>query len=1022
MINLKSLILALLLGAIMVSSVFAQGTAFTYQGQLYAGTNLASGKYDFQFALSNAPSGGLQTGPTLTNLGVGVTNGLFITTLDFGPVFTGQSNWLAISVRTNGGSGFIPLNPLQPITPTPYAVYAESANATNLIGTVQSASLSGVALLSGGNNFTGGSNTFAGSVGIGTTTPTSTLAVSGNIFFGTQRNNNVFNQIGDTIYLGAEQKYLGNTLLSAVGGSTDWINLMANPLSAGIMFGTSGFSTSNPHSNITALVVIKPNGNVGIGTSTPSTALQVNGTVTATSFSGDGSSLTGLNATNVTSGKVADALLSTNVALRSGGNTFGGNQSISGNLGLGIPATAMTLDISNSVGNQLELDGASVVGVRFHNPASLYDWDIINDNVGWSLSRHNVDYPFGILTNGAVAIGTGRAVTTGNLLEVGGNAKVDGTVTATGLQINGTATANALQVNGTATATTFAGSGSAVEFKVNGQRGLRLEYGNDSSAENFSANVIGGYASNSVASGVVGATIAGGGNYFNDGVGDMGSEPNQVLASFGTIGGGGLNTVGANGTFATVGGGAQNIANKQGATVGGGAGNTATGFQATVPGGNGNTAAGDNSFAAGTGAKANHDGAFVWADDTGSSFASTAANQFLIQASGGVGIGTNNPSAPLFVVGNPTGSTPATEGVIVGVQNGANTSGAALVGLSLVPSGNGIIGEADVAGGGGTPIGVVANSSAAGGVGLQANAGGANSFAAQFNGVCTFSGNVGIGTSAPSKGALEVDLTDGIQPGFNPVGLLSTSGAGKTSVSGGSGVSLWAAGSVFAGNFFAFSDERIKNIQGQSDGAADLQTLVGIQVTDYTYIDTIAKGNRPQKKVIAQQVEKVFPQAVSQSTNEVPDIYKRATIQDGWVQLATDLKVGERVKLIGDNEKGIYPVLELRAGAFRTGFKPATDKVFVYGREVGDFRTVDYDAIAMLNVSATQELARKVEAQKSELTALRAELAKLRDEKESLASTVSELKARDDVREDRLARLENALDKISAHGTYASLK
>src|SRR5271166_2613812 len=61
------------------SNANAQGTAFTYQGQLYAGTNLASGKYDFQFALSNAPSGGMQIGPTLTNLGVGVTNGLFIT-------------------------------------------------------------------------------------------------------------------------------------------------------------------------------------------------------------------------------------------------------------------------------------------------------------------------------------------------------------------------------------------------------------------------------------------------------------------------------------------------------------------------------------------------------------------------------------------------------------------------------------------------------------------------------------------------------------------------------------------------------------------------------------------------------------------------------------------------------------------------------------------------------------------------------------------------------------------------------
>jgi hypothetical protein len=49
--------------------------------------------------------------------------------------------------------------------------------------------------------------------------------------------------------------------------------------------------------------------------------------------------------------------------------------------------------------------------------------------------------------------------------------------------------------------------------------------------------------------------------------------------------------------------------------------------------------------------------------------------------------------------------------------------------------------------------------------------------------------------------------------------------------------------------------------------------------------------------------------------------------------------------------------------------------VFVYGREVKDFRSVDYDAIAMLNVSATQELARKLETVQAENAALRRELA-----------------------------------------------
>lgn len=222
-------------------------------------------------------------------------------------------------------------------------------------------------------------------------------------------------------------------------------------------------------------------------------------------------------------------------------------------------------------------------------------------------------------------------------------------------------------------------------------------------------------------------------------------------------------------------------------------------------------------------------------------------------------------------------------------------------------------------------------------------------------------GSVGIGTTTPTKGSLEIDSANGSQPGYNPAGWLQTSGAHGSYVTSGGDVSIWAAGFIFADTFIAFSDERIKNIKGQSDSAADLKTLLGIKITDYTYKDTIAKGNRPQKKVIAQQVEQVYPQAVTMSTDVVPDIYRNAALKDGWVQLATDLKVGDRVKLIGEKQKGIYAVVEVREGAFRTDFKPVSDKVFVYGREVKDFRTVDYEAISMLNVSATQELAKRLE-------------------------------------------------------------
>lgn len=174
--------------------------------------------------------------------------------------------------------------------------------------------------------------------------------------------------------------------------------------------------------------------------------------------------------------------------------------------------------------------------------------------------------------------------------------------------------------------------------------------------------------------------------------------------------------------------------------------------------------------------------------------------------------------------------------------------------------------------------------------------------------------------------------------------------------------SIFSDGPVAATMFYALSDARIKKVGGRSDGVADLTTLLDIEVTDYTYKDELQKGTGKHKKVIAQQVEKIYPQAVSKSTGPVPDIYERANVMNGRVFLATDLKVGEKVRLTSEKGDTVHEVLDVRASSFRVDLPESITSVFVYGREVNDFRSVDYEALAMLNVSATQELARQVEA------------------------------------------------------------
>jgi len=108
------------------STALAQGTAFTYQGQLQNNGSPASGTYNLTFTLFNTNTSGVAIAGPVTNTAVNVTNGLFTTMVNFGNAFAGASNWLEIGVSTNGANAFITLLPRQQVTPTPYAITAEN--------------------------------------------------------------------------------------------------------------------------------------------------------------------------------------------------------------------------------------------------------------------------------------------------------------------------------------------------------------------------------------------------------------------------------------------------------------------------------------------------------------------------------------------------------------------------------------------------------------------------------------------------------------------------------------------------------------------------------------------------------------------------------------------------------------------------------------------------------------------------------------------------------------------------------
>ena len=243
------------------------------------------------------------------------------------------------------------------------------------------------------------------------------------------------------------------------------------------------------------------------------------------------------------------------------------------------------------------------------------------------------------------------------------------------------------------------------------------------------------------------------------------------------------------------------------------------------------------------------------------------------------------------------------------------------------------------------------------------------------------SGLLGIGTTQPSKARVEIgnSLSRPIGGGYNwltgrnikpPVGRSDDIDTRRDLFS------LYADGRICGKEFNAHSDLRIKDIVGLSDGSANLNTLLKIQVTDYFYKDRNQRGEGQYTKVVGQQIAKIFPQAVKIHTDVIPDIYRPATISGGWVQLpGHGLSVCERVRLFWkDSEPVIYNIEEANTDSFRVPLQ-FEGEIFVYGREVDDFHVVDYEAISMLHVSATQELYKIIQGLKQDVEDLKMQLA-----------------------------------------------
>lgn len=199
-------------------------------------------------------------------------------------------------------------------------------------------------------------------------------------------------------------------------------------------------------------------------------------------------------------------------------------------------------------------------------------------------------------------------------------------------------------------------------------------------------------------------------------------------------------------------------------------------------------------------------------------------------------------------------------------------------------------------------------------------------------------------------------------------------------------ISILASNGVEAVAFYAMSDARIKKDLAITDNASALNTINQLEVTKYHHKDEIEQGSGYKTGFVAQQVEKVFPDAVQSRAGFIPDIFTMAetcTLNKGSLVISMKdmhrLVTGDQVRLMtasGEMREVGVKVQDAKTFIVDDWAMPV-EKIFVYGKKVNDVRSVDYQQIFSVGISAIQQLSKQTDELKSENELLKSTLEQL---------------------------------------------
>ena len=208
-----------------------------------------------------------------------------------------------------------------------------------------------------------------------------------------------------------------------------------------------------------------------------------------------------------------------------------------------------------------------------------------------------------------------------------------------------------------------------------------------------------------------------------------------------------------------------------------------------------------------------------------------------------------------------------------------------------------------------------------------------------------------------------------------------------TTLAGGSGVAVYNTTAKFDGRIwitdvvYNSSDRRIKENINELNSSQSLEIIDKLKVCEYTMIDIKRNGSAKHLGYIAQEVEAIYPLAVNDSNEFIPDIYKNVDCVYTKVGEEYKVKISELGEVsgvkyrfyvwVGEEDKNEI-CLELIGNEDNTfTFEKEYENVFCYGKKVSDFKTLEKETLYDLNVSATQELHNKIKTLETEVSGLK---------------------------------------------------